>query len=380
MLLARLIPRPASIPTLLKMSINNGQKAKITAASIAATFKQDLVENIVPSVSKQIARKPKLLGILANADEPSRLYAESTKKACEEIGVEFVFKTVGSNKAEEKAQPSDVEQAVLEANMDDTVDGIMIYYPIFSQAEDSYLQQTVSPIKDVEGLHFFFRFNLYHNIRYISPQSLLSGSSPALSSSPTLAAEEEESSGKVKAILPCTPLALVKVMESIGVYNQVLPYGQRAFGKTICVINRSEVVGRPLAALLANDGARVFSIDVTGIVEYTRRAPSSQDSTMPAWHPRHITKQSSLSLKECLGLSDVVISGVPSEKYKIETSDLKDGVIAVNFSSAKNFQPDIRDKASIYLPSIGKITVAILQRNLLRLVVYRNRLQDDKQN
>lgn len=37
-------------------------------------------------------------------------------------------------------------------------------------------------------------------------------------------------------------------------------------GKTIAVINRSEVVGRPLAALMANDGAEVYSIDVNDIL------------------------------------------------------------------------------------------------------------------
>ncbi len=34
-------------------------------------------------------------------------------------------------------------------------------------------------------------------------------------------------------------------------------------GKNVCVINRSEVVGRPLAAMLANDGADVYSIDIS---------------------------------------------------------------------------------------------------------------------
>jgi hypothetical protein len=68
-----------------------------------------------------------------------------------------------------------------------------------------------------------------------------------------------------RSILPCTSLAVVKVLENVGVYNKVLPYGDRAFGKTVAVINRSEVVGRPLAALLANDGARVFSVDINDI-------------------------------------------------------------------------------------------------------------------
>lgn len=40
------------------------------------------------------------------------------------------------------------------------------------------------------------------------------------------------------AILPCTPLAIVKTLEYLGVYNNLLPYGQRAYGRVITVINR----------------------------------------------------------------------------------------------------------------------------------------------
>jgi methylenetetrahydrofolate dehydrogenase (NAD+) len=92
---------------------------------------------------------------------------------------------------------------------------------------------------------------------------------------------EEPPAGTVKSIIPCTPLAIVKCLEFIGIYNKILPYGDRAYGKTITVINRyvrhtrlrkflqnffrSEVVGRPLAALLANDGARVLSVDIESI-------------------------------------------------------------------------------------------------------------------
>ena len=92
---------------------------------------------------------------------------------------------------------------------------------------------------------------------------------------------EEPPAGTVKSIIPCTPLAIVKCLEYVGIYNKILPYGDRAYGKTITVINRyahykrprdshkiffrSEVVGRPLAALLANDGARVLSVDIETI-------------------------------------------------------------------------------------------------------------------
>ena len=115
------------------------------------------------------------------------------------------------------------------------------------------------------------------SIRFIEPKSLLASVVPT----PISTDCEEPPSGTVKSIIPCTPLAIVKCLEFVGIYNKILPYGDRAYGKTITVINRyayhrrprdpftnffrSEVVGRPLAALLANDGARVFSVDIESI-------------------------------------------------------------------------------------------------------------------
>lgn len=49
---------------------------------------------------------------------------------------------------------------------------------------------------------------------------------------------EEPPAGTVKSIIPCTPLAIVKCLEFVGIYNKILPYGDRAYGKTITVINR----------------------------------------------------------------------------------------------------------------------------------------------
>ena len=84
---------------------------------------------------------------------------------------------------------------------------------------------------------------------------------------------------------------------------------------------RSEVVGRPLAALLANDGARVFSVDIDSIQEYTKRpTPSTSDeeggkaaAARRAYHPRHVvrTVPPSFDVSRCLAISDVVVSAVP---------------------------------------------------------------------
>jgi len=102
---------------------------------------------------------------------------------------------------------------------------------------DDYLRDSIAKEKDVEGLCHLYRYNLYHNIRYLDKER------------------------QVKCILPCTPLAVVKILEALGVYG---PDGQhlhdqqhpldRLRGKVVTIINRSEIVGRPLAAMLANDG------------------------------------------------------------------------------------------------------------------------------
>lgn len=97
-------------------------------------------------------------------------------------------------------------------------------------------------------------------------------------------------------------------------------------------MNRSEVVGRPLAALLANDGACVYSVDITGVQKFTREGlkKSTHDVVdMEGW-----------SIKDVAPLCDVVITGVPGEKYKFDTSLLREGAVCVNFSSEKvNFPP-----------------------------------------
>ncbi|KAJ7167649.1 NAD(P)-binding protein [Mycena filopes] len=270
------------------------------------------------SLKPRQARRPRLVGILATSSAPSKFYAEFTRKQCEDLGVDFVLKTT----------------AIIQANEDENIDGIM---------QDHYLQQVVSPYKDVEGLHFKFHYNLYHNIRFIEPKSLISSGVPSAASAGVVESEEPPP-GTVKSIIPCTPLAIVKCLEHVGVYNKILPYGDRAYGRTITVINRSEVVGRPLAALLANDGARVFSVDIDSVQEYTKRPGVA---AARRYHPRHVVHPSTNTLQDCLAISDVVVSAVPTASW------LKDGC---------NFEKDVRDKASLYIPAVGKVTICMLIR------------------
>lgn len=231
-----------------------------------------------------------------------------------------------------------VEEEVRLANEDSKVDGILVYYPIWPEnvSQDNYIRETVALEKDVEGLCFRHLSNMYHNVRYLDPPTNLK-----------------------KSVLPCTPLAILKILEHLHIYNPILSEGNRLYGKTITVINRSEVIGRPLAALLANDGANVYSVDVTGVQLYTRGQGIKN-------HRHQVEDIKEGGFKDVIPISDVIISGVPVESYKVPTELIRDGTACINFSSYRNFDgPAVKEKASIYVPSVGKVTVACLLRNLV---------------
>lgn len=198
-----------------------------------------------------------------------------------------------------------LEEAIRAANVDPSVDGILVYYPVFNGSRDRTIQYTVDMHKDVEGLSPGLINNMYQNIRFLDPPH-----------------------NTQKSILPCTPLAMIKILEYLNIYNPILDYGKRLWGRRITVINRSEVVGRPLAALLANDGAEVYSVDVTGVQRFSRgqglRAQQHQVEDKEGW-----------TMDDCLAISDVVISGVPGDKFKVPVQKVRDGAVCINFSSEK---------------------------------------------
>lgn len=191
---------------------------------------------------KQFAEPPLLVGLLANKDPAAKKYAEWTGKACQADGLRYELRMVDD--------PIDVESALVDANDDPRVHGIIVYYPIFGQEEsfsgasqDDYLRDSVSYKCDVEGLCHTYRTNLYRNVRFL-----------------------DYPINTKKCCHPCTALSVVKIMEQCpGCYDHSKPMKRKMEGKTVTVINRSEIVGRPLAAMLANDGADVYSVDINTI-------------------------------------------------------------------------------------------------------------------
>ena len=120
-------PAPAQAPkgTLLK------------ADTIAEPFLAELKESLAISTGTSRSRPPKLVGILAATNAPSRSYAEFTRKQCVGLGIEFELREVGAalggreagadgTSADGTGNGDGVEEAIIEANADNTVDGIMV--------------------------------------------------------------------------------------------------------------------------------------------------------------------------------------------------------------------------------------------------------------
>lgn len=140
----------------------------ILASEIARPFRQYLKQRI-----ENYKSKPTLVGLLANQDPASKKYAEWTARTCQETGVQFKLMQVDKH---------DLEHEIVKANLSKDIHGMMIYYPVFGYPVDASIRNKVSYFKDVEGLSQRAIQNIYENKRHYD-----------------------------KNIVPCTPLAIIKV-------------------------------------------------------------------------------------------------------------------------------------------------------------------------
>lgn len=282
---------------------------------------QALAQPFLEQVRREVDRLGpiRLTGLLASHERASQVYADYAAAGCAATGIGWDLRRV---------DPEDVSRVVFELNDDPACHGIMVFYPIFGGARDRSLQNELRPEKDVEGLHAQWTGRLYHDIRTVDPE------------------------GKKKAVLPCTPLGVVKSLEALGAYRTELGPRRQADGLVATVFNRSEVVGRPLAAMLAHDGARVFSFDIDGPVIFEGRRVTPTD----------------IDRRTALALSDVVVAAVPSRDFpRVRADELKPGCVAVNVAHGNNLAEDVVDVARHTLLRVGPITVAMLMRNTARL-------------
>lgn len=276
-------------------------------------------------------QKPRILGILApDADDAaSMVYARTLQKACLAVGFDL---GLVRNKL------ADIKTRIEGANEDPSIHGIFVFYPIFKDQRDKEIKELIDPIKDIEGLSKFWSKKLYSNERYM---------------------DEEK---KKKAILPCTSLGILKILAYVDYLDERA--GQTFAGKKITIFNRSDVVGRPLAYMLKNDGATVYSFSIEGGVVMLKGG-----------------KEVPISREEALRKSDTIITGVPSRAFeKIRGEEIKEDTTCLNFSFVQNFEESAKEKAGVYVPRVGPMTIAMCIRNALRLYENNRDVYEDGEN
>src|SRR5699024_1031104 len=152
------------------------------------------------------------LAIVRLGDNPDDVYYErSILKNCESLGISthLVHK-------DENIQTEELLDIVSELNTDDGVSGILIFRPLPKHIDEDKVIRTVSPDKDVDSMN------------PISVNKLFEGD--------------------MSGFAPCTPEAAMEILR----YNDI-----DLEGKNVAVINRSLVVGKPLAMLLLEENATV---------------------------------------------------------------------------------------------------------------------------
>ena len=188
------------LPTLTGTKIDGIEVAKDVKKRVSLAVTQLKSEGIIPCLAT----------ILIGENQASATYVRNKHSACAEIGIETKDHKLPSNISQ-----NELNQLIDKLNDDNTVHGILIQLPLPSQLDEFETTSRIFPTKDVDGL-------TPHNVGLLSMG---------------------------KAVLKaCTPSG---IMEMFEYYNIDL------VGKNVVLINRSNLVGKPLYHLLLQKNATV---------------------------------------------------------------------------------------------------------------------------
>jgi len=168
------------------------------------------VSEEVKTLKETCGCTPGLAVVLVGHDPASSAYVNMKKKACERAGIYSITHEMPENISQDA-----IEKIITNMNNDSTIDGILIQLPLPSQIDERRLLDLVSPQKDVDGFHPF------------NVGKLTTG---------------------LDGFVPCTPLGVMKLLAE---------YKIDVKGKNCVVVGASNIVGKPMAALLLNADATV---------------------------------------------------------------------------------------------------------------------------
>lgn len=168
------------------------------------------IESEVTAAISRLSFSPGLVAVRVGNDPASEIYVRSKAKKAQELGL----------RGSERVFPETMSEAELLAevdrlNRDDDVDGILVQLPLPKHIDPQKVIDAIAPEKDVDGFHPINVGKLHLGRRTLTP---------------------------------CTPAGCIRLIDSTGV---------AIAGANAVVIGRSDIVGKPMAALLLQRNATV---------------------------------------------------------------------------------------------------------------------------
>ena len=272
---------------------------KIDGLEVAKSVKER-VKKAVDELKKQ-GVEPCLATILVGDNQASATYVKNKHKACAEVGI-----LTKDHKPSVSISQDEMNDLIDSLNNDRAVHGILVQLPLPEHLDEFTTTSRIFPIKDVDGL-------TPHNVGLLSMG---------------------------KAVLKaCTPSGIMEMFDYYDIYLS---------GKNVVIINRSNLIGKPLYHMLLEKNATVITC-----------------------HSK--TK----NLKEICQSADIVISAVGDRSKFVLTPEMikKDAIVidvAISHHDGKLVgdadYEKIIEKASYVTPvpgGVGPMTVAMLLKNTI---------------
>ncbi|MCK4382378.1 MAG: bifunctional 5,10-methylenetetrahydrofolate dehydrogenase/5,10-methenyltetrahydrofolate cyclohydrolase [Candidatus Lokiarchaeota archaeon] len=256
----------------------------------------------------RIGIKPKIVTILVGEDPASKVYLNMKKRTSAFVGIESEILELDEHISKEK-----ITEEINKLNTNDNVHGILLQLPLpKSQASNTlnYIEN-ISPKKDVDGLTPVNKGKLYDYNENLAP---------------------------------CTPTGIITLLEY---YNIELK------GKEVVIINRSNLVGKPLIFMMLKRNATV-SVCHTSTINIENHMRRADILVVAVRHPNFVTKE---KIKKGAIIIDVGINRVNGK-----------------LCGDVNFE-DVFEKSGKITPSpggIGPLTVHFLLQNTF--TAYKNQL------
>ncbi|MCD4701938.1 MAG: bifunctional methylenetetrahydrofolate dehydrogenase/methenyltetrahydrofolate cyclohydrolase FolD [Candidatus Aegiribacteria sp.] len=173
-------------------------------------FAKEVRRNLAEEIEKIGGRPPGLAVVIVGDDPASRVYVAMKEKACGKVGI--VSTAV---RLDESVSQEELLQEINRLNEDPSVDGILCQLPLPGHISADTIASAILPEKDVDGFH-------------------------------------PENVGKLwrgeEGLFPCTPVGIIALMKHHAIDID---------GADAVIVGRSNIVGKPMAALLLRESATV---------------------------------------------------------------------------------------------------------------------------